>query len=123
MNAEHFIPKDLITQKDVALSEMIDWLSYPTELGCPPDEINVVGTIKKNGYKYYVFEFKSTTMPDKKAMIGVSGGYKNDDITDRTYGFTFSEFDEIETNWQQQAEDLVSYVEDYAKEAISDLKD
>ena len=123
LNAEHFIPKDLITQKDVAFSEMIDWLSYPTELGCPPDEINVVGTIKKNGYKYYVFEFKSTTIPDKKAMIGVSGGYKNDDITDRTYGFTFSEFDEIETNWQQQAEDLVSYVEDYAKEAISDLKD
>ena len=122
LNAEHLIPKDLITQKDVAFSEMIEWLSYPTELDGPPDEIDVVGTIKKNGYKYYVFKFKSTAKPDKGAMIGVSRGYKTDDITARTYGFTFSEFDEIKEEWEKQAENLISFIEDYTKKAMSELK-
>lgn len=118
IGANDLIPYDKISQKEIALSNMLDWLSYPTEIGDYPDEIELIGVVNEDGYNYYAYKFSSKHMPDRGEMLGVSGGYKEDEITQRTNGYTFSKFEKIEENWKEQSKSLISFI----SESVEELK-
>lgn len=95
---EHFgknslFPEKLRNEVYLAKSDLAHWLTYPTELGKAPDEIEYIGKIKYLFKKdvYHVFKFRSDseTLDDErkdKWLIGWS----------TTDGGTFSNFDEFE---------------------------
>ena len=80
-------PKELCDPVYLAKSDLIHWLTYPTELGQVPDQIEYLGQIKKKEI-YHVFRYLSysDTLDDEtrgKWLIG----WSNDE------GGTFSNFD------------------------------
>lgn len=85
-------PRELSGEDYLAKSDLVHWLTYPTELGQAPDEIQYIGKItylfKKDVYHVFKFRSDSETLGDDlrgKWLIGWSG---ND-------GGTFSNFDEF----------------------------
>ncbi len=84
-------PTELATPEYLAKSDLVHWLTYPTELGQKPDDIEYLGMVKKGLFKaevYHVFRFKSmsdTLDDDSKGKWLI--GWSNDD------GGTFSKFD------------------------------
>lgn len=90
---EHLFPVHLNNPEYLAKSDLVHWLTYPTELGKAPDEIEYIGKITYLFKKevYYVFKYRSdsTTLGEElqgKWLIG----WSSDD------GGTFSNFDEFE---------------------------
>lgn len=85
-------PPQYATEEYLAKSDLVHWLSYPTELGKKPDEIQYIGKIKPLFKKqvFHVFKFRSdsdTLGEDQrnKWLIGWSSDQ----------GGTFSKFDEF----------------------------
>jgi hypothetical protein len=94
-------PEKFGTQAALAESDMVNWLIYPTELGCAPDEIELmhVGAFDtEDGLAdYYVFRFR-TFEPSWGVkhgwMAGVSGPFLQKDApSTEAYGDTFSRFE------------------------------
>lgn len=86
-------PGELANEEYLAKSDLVHWLTYPTELGQAPDEIVYIGKItylfKKDVYHVFKFRSGSETLGDdlrNKWLIGWSG----------SDGGTFSNFDEFE---------------------------
>ena len=86
-------PAGLKNEVYLAKSDLVHWLTYPTELGQAPEEIEYIGKIKylfkKDVYHVFKFRSESATLGDDlrgKWLIGWSG----------TDGGTFSNFDEFE---------------------------
>ncbi len=84
-------PTELATPEELAKSDMVHWLMYPTELGKAPDEIEYLGCVKKGlfkGEKYHIFRFRSES---DTLDVTTKGrwliGWSNND------GGTFSNFD------------------------------
>lgn len=80
-------PAELSTPEYLAKSDLVHWLTYPTELGKEPDKIEYLGKVKKKE-EYHIFRFisDSDTLGDDlkgKWLIG----WSNDE------GGTFSNFD------------------------------
>ncbi len=82
LNRPDLYPEKYRTQAAFAESNMVNWLSYPTELGRVPDEIELGKTIAvetENGrLLYYVFRFRA--LPPHWAakdgwLAGVSGPF------------------------------------------------
>ena len=85
-------PAECATEEYLAKSDLVRWLTYPTELGKAPDEIVYIGKIKKLFQKevFHVFKYRSnsdTLGEDRKNKWLV--GWSSDD------GGTFSNFDEF----------------------------
>ncbi len=84
-------PSELATPEYLAKSDLVHWLTYPTELGQKPDEIEYLGAVKKGlikGELYHVFRFKSNSDTLDEACKGRwLIGWSNDE------GGTFSNFD------------------------------
>lgn len=74
-------------QAEAAREDMIAWLSDPQELGKAPSRIECAGQFEYNGMRYYIFKFKTGALG--KWLVGVSGGYEDDDL--EPCGHTFSE--------------------------------
>ena len=97
------LPEKYLTQAALAESDMVHWLTYPTELGRVPDEIELmkvfpIDTGLTGGiYDYYLFRFR-THEPHWAAkngwIAGISGPFRRDEqpSTD-ALGDTFSTFD------------------------------
>ena len=84
---EKLFPSECTAPEYLAQSDLVRWLTYPSELGKAPDEIEYIGKVRKGGV-YYVFRFRSdsTNLDDEtqgKWLIGWSGAH----------GGTFSNFD------------------------------
>ena len=84
---ESLFPAALATPEYLAQSDLVRWLTYPTELGKAPDGIEYVGKIRK-GEIFYIFRFRSDSENlDEGArgewLVGWSG----------SRGGTFSNFD------------------------------
>lgn len=80
-------PAELSTPEYLAKSDLVHWLTYPTELGKEPDEIEYLGKVKKKE-EYHIFRFISdsdTLGADLKGKWLI--GWSNDE------GGTFSNFD------------------------------
>lgn len=74
-------PVEYYTHEKAAESFLVSWLEFPTELGNPPQQIELlkkVSLIEEESLDYYVFKFR-TTVPLWAArlnwMLGVSGPY------------------------------------------------
>ena len=84
-------PQEYATPEYLAKSDLVRWLTYPTELGKAPDEIEYIGKItylfKKDVYHVFKYRSGSDTLGDAlkdKWLIGWSSDS----------GGTFSNFDE-----------------------------
>jgi len=85
-------PIECATEEYLAKSDMVRWLTYPTELGKVPDEIVYIGKIKQLFKKevFHVFRFRSDsdTLEDALKNKWLVGWSSNE-------GGTFSNFDEF----------------------------
>ena len=85
-------PAQFATEEYLAKSNMVHWLTYPTELGKAPDAIEYIGKIKKLFSKevFHVFKFRSDsdTLDDGLKNKWLIGWSSNE-------GGTFSNFDEF----------------------------
>ena len=89
---QQLFPAALATEENLAKSDLVHWLCYPTELGQPPEEIEYIGKIKYLFKKevYHVFKYRSdsdTLGDDLKGKWLI--GWSSPD------GGTFSNFDEF----------------------------
>lgn len=91
------------SQENLAISDMVNWLIYPTELATAPDQIELLKVIRmdtksENGLiDYYIFKFR-TNEPHWAAkdgwLVGVSGPFLVKDYPSiDSYGDTFSSFE------------------------------
>lgn len=83
-------PPEYSSHEYLAKSDLIHWLTYPTELGTVPDEIEYIGEVKYLFRKevYYVFKYKSNSETlDKEHRGKWLIGWSSED------GGSFSNFD------------------------------
>lgn len=83
-------PAEYSSPEYLAKSDLVHWLTYPTELGKQPDKIEFLGQAKVHKENYYIFKYKSEseTLDDETRgewLIGWSGDE----------GGTFSNFDKL----------------------------
>lgn len=104
-----------ISQEMIAKSDMIRWLSYPTELGSKPDKIELLGSFYFNNTKCFAFGFSKNNFKIKGTLIGVAGGYPLDHVSSIACGYTFSKFEELSEDWKHQALELANFISDYWK--------
>lgn len=84
---QSLFPAELSNPEYLAKSDLVHWLTYPTELGKQPDRIEYLGKVKKKE-EYYVFRYMSDSNnlgDDRKNQWLI--GWSNDE------GGTFSDFD------------------------------
>lgn len=85
-------PAECATEEYLAKSDLVHWLTYPTELGKAPDEIVYIGRIKQLFKKevFHVFKFRSDsdTLGEELRNKWLVGWSSNE-------GGTFSNFDEF----------------------------
>ncbi len=100
-------PKMYANEEYLAKSDLVHWLTYPTELGKAPDEIVYIGKIKPlfKSEVFYVFKYRSDskTLDDNlknKWLIGWSS----------TEGGTFSNFDEFALYEKETTEKTLKFI-------------
>jgi hypothetical protein len=104
----HLFPAQWATQKAFAEADMVNWLTYPTELGRAPDEIELMKVVSEDFgapdgvLDWYLFRFR-TKPPHWSAkdgwMAGIAGPFKKaEEPSTRSYGDTFSTF----THWDSK---------------------
>lgn len=88
----HLFPRELASEEYLAKSDLVHWLTYPTELGQAPDEIEYIGKISYlfKMEVYHVFKYRSCsdTLGDDLRDKWLIGWSSKD-------GGTFSNFDEF----------------------------
>lgn len=119
LNKRDLFPQHQSSQAKLAESDMVQWLTFPTELGRAPDHIELMTTIERDlgpdagVVVYFVFRFK-TDPPHWSAedgwMAGVAGPFSKSDFpTTQAWGDTFSTF----TRWDEfSAEEHLASVEE-----------
>jgi len=104
-----------ISQEQIAKSDMIKWLSYPTELGSIPDKIELLGSFNYDDSICYAYKFSKEGFKIEGDLLGVSGSYPKDKITSNASGYTFSKFEKLSDDWEKQSFELVKFISDYWK--------
>lgn len=102
---EALFPTALANEEYLAKSDLVHWLTYPTELGKEPDRIEYLGKTEVDEENYYIFRFlsDSDTLDEElknKWLIGWSGDQ----------GGTFSHFDEYALFEQATPEETVECI-------------
>lgn len=89
-NLANMFPAELADPEYLAKSDLVHWLTYPTELGKVPDEIVLLGDVKVKGEKFYIFKYKSDSdnLSDELKNEWLIG-WSSDE------GGTFSNFDRL----------------------------
>lgn len=93
-------------QYKLAEENMVNWLSFPEELGKAPDLIECTKRFSYNNMFYYIFKFKKD-VTDEKWILGVSGGYEENAV--EPCGHTFS--DRKEYIKEREEEDAITSIE------------
>ena len=98
-------PAELRDPAYLAKSNLIHWLTYPTELGKEPDEIELLGVTKKKGETFHVFRYRSDSdnLGDDLKGVWLIGWSGND-------GGTFSHFDKYADYEKKTPEKTVKYI-------------
>ncbi len=99
-------PREQVTWEALAEADLVLWLWHPSELGAPPDEIELMkqvpapGAEDSHGLRYYVFRFR-TKPPHWAAengwMAGVAGPYPTAEAPRPYARGTFSRFEAYES--------------------------
>lgn len=111
-----------ITQEKIAYSTMKNWLLYPTECGDNLDKLEYVDNFLYEDYLYYIYKFTCKGMEDNGYMIGVAGGYSQNELSTDLTGHTFSNFEPIGENYKQQAMDIIHLISDYWRKEADKAK-
>lgn len=101
-------------QLNAATDAMIAWLAHPSELGEIPAEIECAGEFDLHELHYYIFKYKKTAAD--KWLLGVCGGYEDDEL--EHCGHVFSEMQEY--NALTAEDDAVALVE-FLRQYMMDL--
>lgn len=98
-------PAELRNDAYLAKSDLVHWLTYPTELGREPDEIELLGVTKKKGETFHVFRYKSDSdnLGDDLKGVWLIGWSGSD-------GGTFSNFDKYADYEKKTPEKTVKYI-------------
>ncbi len=100
----NLFPAEFATPEYLAKSDLVHWLSYPTELGRAPDEIEYLGKVRKGGV-YHIFRFRSESDTlDSETKGKWLIGWANDD------GGTFSNFDHYDNFAQKTPGKTLRYI-------------
>ena len=107
-------------QLNVATDAMIEWLAHPAELGKAPAKIECAGEFDLHELHYYIFKYKKSALG--KWLLGVCGGYEDDELGH--CGHVFSEMKEYnEETALEQATALVEYVRQYYMDRVKELEE
>lgn len=104
-----------ITQESIAKSDMIRWLCYPTELGSKPDKIELLGEFIYNDTRCFAYKFSKKDFKISGELLGVAGGYPMDKVSSVSTGYTFSKFENVQDDWEEQSGELVETIFNYWK--------
>ena len=100
-------PAECVTEEYLAKSDLVHWLTFPTELGKAPDEIVYLGRIKQLFKKeaFHVFKFRSDsdTLEEGQKNKWLIGWSSNE-------GGTFSNFDEFAPYQQEPIEKALKLI-------------
>ena len=97
-------------QLNAATEAMIEWLAHPAELGKAPAKIECAGEFNLHEMHYYIFKYKKSALG--KWLLGICGGYEDDEL--ENCGHVFSEMEEYhEETAEEDAIALVEYVREY----------
>ena len=100
-------------QMTTAMESLIEWLSYPSELGKAPAKIECAGEFDLYDLHYYIFKYKKSLMG--KWLLGVCGGYEGDQL--EHCGHVFSEMEKYDSaNAQEKAIAMVEMIRSYCME-------
>lgn len=106
-------------QYELAKENMINWLSFPQELGKAPDLIECTKRFTYNNLFYYIFKFKKD-VTDEKWILGVCGGYEEN--AEENCGHTFSEGKEyIEGREEEDAITIIEMIMNYWKTRAQEI--
>ena len=89
---QSLFPSELADPVYLAKSDLVHWLTYPTELGCEPDEIEYLGEVTSKKELYHIFRYRSDSdnLGDDLKGKWLIGWSSRD-------GGTFSQFHEYES--------------------------
>lgn len=104
-NMADLFPKEFASAEYLAKSDLVHWLTYPTELGKTPDEIVLMGGVKIKGEQYYIFKYKSDSdnLSYDLRNQWLIGWASND-------GGTFSNFDRLSDYEQKKPEKTLKVI-------------
>ena len=92
-------------QLNAATEAMIKWIAHPAEFGKAPAKIECVGELDLHEMHYYIFKYKKSTRG--KWLLGVCGGYEDDEL--KNCNHTFSKMEEYHE--ETAKEDAIALVE------------
>jgi len=120
-----YYPVKYAKQEWIARSNLCNWLTHPSELGGLPDEIELLGTLDKDGFVNYLYKFKSNIndfYSKKGWMFGLSGGYEKDSFSSNSTGWTFSGFDPVSEDFFKQADSQIEMIKNYWKQRAEQME-
>ena len=102
---ENLFPKEYSTPEYLAKSDLVHWLTYPTELNKEPDDIQLLGTVNVRKELFHIFKYKSDSKNlsedlQNEYLIGWSGNE----------GGTFSNFDKLSDFQKKTNEKTLKYI-------------
>ena len=107
-------------QLNAATESMIQWLAHPAELGKAPSKIECAGEFDLYELHYYIFKYKKSALG--KWLLGVCGGYEDNEL--EHCGHVFSEMEEYnEATAMERATALVEYVRKYYMDRANELEE
>ena len=111
----NLFPNKFNNQTDLSKSDMVNWLTFPTELARVPTKIELIKvfTIEYDDVgpaDFYLWKFMADddTWKDEGWMVGLSGAFiRSETPTMDSYGYTFSAFTKFE---EKTPEDHFEYI-------------
>lgn len=120
-NRMDLFPIDYLTLDAFAASEMVGWLSYPSELGQPPEQLDLIAKLygDEDGEKKVAYLWRFTSA-DGKSYAGLSGGYnQNAEIGPLCGSHTFSNFSEWDSKTEEEhIQSIFETLEDWELHSI-----
>jgi len=120
----HLVSSKFLKQDYIALCNLQHWLSYPTELSRPAEQIELVGKIEEKEEDFYVCRFRTLhlQLASRNWMIGISGGFKRSQkpcLYPSSY--TFSAFESEQSDPLEQGRELLEALREYEKKRQQEL--
>lgn len=114
-------PEEYLSQEYLSKADMVNWLTYPMELGRVPTKIELIEVfsveyddVGMTNFYLWKFMCDDETWHEDGWMAGLSGPFvQSESPTMHAYGYTFSAFTKLEEKTpQQHFEQIIGIIED-----------